>query len=210
MRTKVYILLDPEGEIRYVGKTVGTLGGRLSGHIGSAQREEKGHKCNWIRALLQNYSLPTIQLLEVVDGNGSREEITWIAYCKAEGMRLTNQTAGGDGGRLPGFKHSEETKKKISRKGKGHHCSEETRKKMSGAKKGLPPPNKGIPQSEENRRKNSDSHKGQLAWNKGIPRSKKTKRKMSLSCIGKRHLEETKKKIGRGVKKALASRRQKQ
>jgi len=77
-------------------------------------------------------------------------------------------------------KHTEVTKQKMHKpKSKEHAAnisigrkgivfSEETRKKMSLAKKGMKSTNKGKIASEETRRKLSESHKGQIAWNKGL------------------------------------------
>ena len=56
----------------------------------------------------------------------------------------------------------------------GSHHSEETKHKISIAKKGLPSPHKGIPHSEETRKRMS------LAM-QGIPRSEETRKRMSLA-----------------------------
>ena len=87
---------------------------------------------------------------------------------------LRNMTDGGDGS--SGFQPTEETRKKLSeakrgRKGKKH--SEETRKKLSEAKKGRK-------LSQETRLKMSQSKKGKPA---------------NCSMSGKKHSEETKRKM---------------
>lgn len=76
-----------------------------------------------------------------------------------------NITSGGSGS--IGCKLSDETKKKMSeaRKGKNHpmygkHHSEETKKKISETKCGCISPNKGKTFSDEHRIKLSESHKG--------------------------------------------------
>ena len=124
-----------------------------------------------------------------------------------------NLTIGGDG--QVGFKHTEETKRKLSEshKGKtshkGYKNSEETRKKISESNKGQTPWNKGIPHTEESkmkmseshkgktsgmkgkhhteesRRKNSESNKGKTPWNIGISKSEETRRKQSEAMKGK-------------------------
>ena len=78
-----------------------------------------------------------------------------------------------------GFKHSEETKLKISRTSKkngvgkwmnGKKHSEETKRKMSLIRKGKPQPwNKGRKMTEEHKRKISETHKriGVGKWMKG-------------------------------------------
>ena len=80
-----------------------------------------------------------------------------------------NFTEGGDG--ISGFKHSEETKQKISKNNarywKGKKCSEEARQKMSEAQKGKT-------FSEETRKKISKSLKGKTF-------SEETRKKISKS-----------------------------
>ena len=97
----------------------------------------------------------------------------------------------------------------------GKHHSEETRKKMSEARKGQIPWIKGKHHSEETRRKISKATKGEknpnfgkhpIPWNRGIPRTEEEKKKMSENRKGKgvgeknywygKHLsEETKRKL---------------
>ena len=105
-----------------------------------------------------------------------------------------NLTTGGEGG-TP----SEETRRKISKAGKGRTAwnkgkpspykgvprSEETRRKISEA-------NTGKTHSEETRRKISEVQIGRTAWNKGkpspykgVPRSEETRRKISEAHKGK-------------------------
>lgn len=95
------------------------------------------------------------------------------------------------------YKASEETRKKLSaalkgravwNKGlklppsqmKGKHHTEETKAKISKAKKGMVSNFKGKHFSLEARRKLSESHKGKPSWNKGIPLSDKTKKLLSI------------------------------
>lgn len=82
--------------------------------------------------------------------------------------------------------NTEETKKKISKKGKGRIVSEETRKKLSKYKTGF----KHTEESKE---------KIRIA-NIGKKRSEETKRKISKGNKGKKHSEEAKKKISLGNK----------
>jgi hypothetical protein len=106
------------------------------------------------------------------------------------------------------YRHSEETKRKISESQKGEKSSnfgktfsEETRKRMSLAKQGTRPSEECIrrslevrmsrPVSEETRRKIGNAAKGRVL-------SEEHKRKISQSQIGKKMSEEAKKKIGDG------------
>jgi len=116
-----------------------------------------------------------------------------------------------------GTHHSEETKKKMM----GRIVSEETRRKISLAKKGQVSWMKGKHPSLETRKKMSESKKGKTTWIKGltketdervmkiskagkgrpsplrgISRSEETKRKISESHKGKPRSLETRRKIG--------------
>jgi len=124
-----------------------------------------------------------------VDGNGSREEIAWIAYGKNEGWRLANGTDGGEG--ILGYVHSSETRAKISTAGKGRrgpwlgkHFSPETRAKMSIVGK-----NRHF--SLETRAKISASKKGALH-----------------PMFGKHYSPEIRAKVSLAIKKWWAARKQ--
>jgi len=81
---------------------------------------------------------------------------------------------------------------------KGIPLTEETKKKMSEKLKGHVAWNKGIPRDEEIKKKISEKLKGRIAWNKGIPHTEETKKKMSEKLKGntymkgKHHTQETK------------------
>jgi hypothetical protein len=119
---------------------------------------------------------------------------------------LHNRTDGGDG--VSGYVCSEETKKKISEAKKGKTASEETKRNMSEAHKGrthseesrikMSEAQKGKPVSEETKRKISEARKGKTSNRKGVILSEETKRNMSESH--KNPSEETRKKIGESQK----------
>ena len=101
-----------------------------------------------------------------------------------------NFTEGGEG--TTGYKHSEESRKKMSEsqkgkvpwnKGKINVYSEETRKRMSEVKKGKAPWNKGKINvySEETRKKMSKSKKGENHPMYGKTHSEETRKKISES-----------------------------
>lgn len=119
MRTKIYILTDDDGKIRYLGKTSHTLRSRFYNHLWVAQHGGKYHIYNWIRLLIKQGRCPRITLVGEVDGNGNRDEIAWIKYLRNEGHNLTNVSSGGDGGEL--WRNFKEVQKK-QRQNKRHPC----------------------------------------------------------------------------------------
>ncbi len=162
MTTKIYVLCEPDGMIRYVGKTKNSLAHRLACHLLDSRRFHNNHKSNWIRSLVRIGYLPTITLIGEVEGNGNKEEIAWIKYYREEGLNLTNATEGGEGGIF-----SKEVIKKISdsNKGKaswakGKHFSKDHCRKISESNKGQIPWTKGRQLSEEHRRRIREAQKG--------------------------------------------------
>jgi hypothetical protein len=160
MVTKIYSLHESDGTLRYIGKTKNELIYRLDQHI----RETKSHKndfsyrCNWFRKMIRLGCIPSIKLIEEVEGDGVIEERYWIKHYRDLNYRLVNTTEGGEGLYNPskevreriaskhiGMKASLETKQKmsLSRTGKhhsngrlGHKHSEETKKKIGAGNKG--------------------------------------------------------------------------
>ena len=98
-----------------------------------------------------------------------------------------------------GFKHTEETRKKMSESGKGKIISEETRRKISEAQLGSKNHMFGKHPSEETRKKLSEAHKGKELGKDnpmfGKYHSKETRKKMSEAHKDKHPSEETKNKI---------------
>ena len=102
---------------------------------------------------------------------------------------------------------SDETRKKMSEAKKGHTVNEDTRKKMSEAKKGK----KRKPFTEEHRKKMSESLKGRTSPRKGVTLSAETRRKLSESLKGRTSpmkgvtlSEETRRKISEAMKRRHA------
>jgi hypothetical protein len=198
VKTKIYVLCEPDGRIRYIGKTIHSLSTRLSGHFREARQNFGRYKCNWIRSLLSKGYLPIIQLIGEVEGNGCREEIAWIKYFKDEGINLVNGTDGGDGMLNP----SPETRAKmIKARSLRKPISDETRAKMVKAHKGLiiPP---------EQRRKMAEGQIGKIISeeqkliiskaNKGRVRSEEFRRNVSIFHKGKVLSDETRRRISLG------------
>jgi hypothetical protein len=92
--------------------------------------------------------------------NLERALITSLGTLAGQSSIGCNRTAGGQG--TSGHKQSPEARAKIrsARLGKGHPHSEETRQRMSLAKKGKPPNNKGKQLSESTREKMSLARRG--------------------------------------------------
>lgn len=116
--TKIYYLVSSRNilDIKYVGKTVMSLNNRLCSH--------KSGKCgkylkNWLnRELSENHEIIINLIEEVEEKKWVEKEMFWIAYYKSLGFKLCNLTDGGEG-RL-GYKHTDEFKRKMSERLKGH------------------------------------------------------------------------------------------
>jgi hypothetical protein len=205
MRTKIYVLCEPDGEIRYIGKTVKSISLRLSQHLKEVRCGKKNHRCNWIRSILSGGYLPVVQFIGEVEGDGIREEIAWIVYGRQEGWRLVNGTDGGEG--VTGYRFSEDAKKKLSesRRGKrspmkGRHFSDEFKervrravKKMwesEGYRQKVSDAHKGWRPSEETRAKMRAAKNGFAPWPKGKIPTEAHRRKISDALKGRKFSEE--------------------
>ncbi len=212
MKTEIYALKDENGVVRYVGKSSHSSQKRYSRHLADGRNSEKTHKACWIRGMLQRGLTPTMDIIDVVDGDGLDAEMKWIKFFRDAGVNLTNLTDGGEGptGRKytpeqlkkhrEAMKHSfeyreiwnkgkrmpEETRRKMSASRKGRKFSKETKKKISKAKKGM----KFSEEHIENLRK---SHTKERHVNYGKHLSEETRRKISEG-MARAHRE------GRGAK----------
>lgn len=111
---------------------------------------------------------------------------------------------------MSNYRHTEETKKKMSLAKKGKHLSykrkslsEEDRKKLSLAHKGKPSPNKGKRMSEEQKQKISKANKGKVSPNKGKKMSDDARLKMSIAKKGIKRgprSKEVKEKISKALR----------
>lgn len=113
---------------------------------------------------------------------------------------LHNRTNGGDG--ISGYRHGEDSRKKIRKNAIGRKVTGETRKKMSESKKGIVPWCTGKKLTEEHREKIKRAHKNR----KYKKHTEETKKKISEAnkgkytgqknpMYGKLHTEETKNKM---------------
>lgn len=166
----VYGLADPRtDEIRYIGKSTQGIRRPKDHERFVKLGKDRTHKGNWIRQLTSidlSYDVLILEIFSSVTGL-EEAEISWIAFGRSLGWPLTNHTSGGEG--TPGFKHTEETKRKIglANSGKiqsaasrlkkrqvslGRQISVETRAKLSTALKGKSQKKRTAEQNENNRK----------------------------------------------------------
>lgn len=137
MKTYIYTLSHPEtGEIRYVGKTT-NLKRRAYQHFNVKICKKLGNKHlgNWLLSILNSNLKPILEIIEECTDNWVESEQYWIEQFKSWDFNLLNVTKGGEGF---GYKHSEESKRKMSLVQKGlprnftKETLEEKRKLMQG------------------------------------------------------------------------------
>lgn len=176
----IYILTSPSGK-KYVGKDENLprrpnehLKGRNSGSpaINNAIKKYGGE--NFTVEIIRYPGISSEALYAV-----EQWKIKQLGTKSPNGYNLTD---GGPG--TSGFKHSEESKRKMSESSK--NPSEETRRKMSEA-------HTGKTLSVEHRRKIADAGKGRVL-------SPDARRKISEKATGRRHSAETLLKIGEASK----------
>jgi NUMOD3 motif len=194
----------------YVGKGKGSRANLMS-------RRNPHHKA--IQAKLHGMGMA----VEVrIVAAGLTEEEAFILECdrikmwERAGIDLANMTIGGEG--PAGRRLSEEHKRKISESSKGRKnkpITQDTRKKMSEAKRGMKL-RLGAKLSDETKTKISKSNKGK-SKGKGVPKSEEHKKKISISVsnaqmginnhfYGRKHTEETKAKISAAKRMKNAAR----
>lgn len=234
----IYTLIDPiTGLVRYIGKT-NNLTTRLRSHLKNVKRE-KNHRTNWINAIIQKGLKPLIEEVDCVPTESWQYwERFYISLFKSWGFSLTNSAEGGIGRsnysptietRLKmglarkGKKHSEETLKVLSKKGKermqtlenrtkaslqnkGKIVSESTKTKLSLAVSGENHPFWGKSLSEDHKEKIGN-------WHRGKNVSEDTRKKLREINLGKIISDETRKRFSEsrmGNKNALGMKHSKE
>jgi len=161
----------------------------------------------WLKYGEDNFEFRIIE--ECEDEILSEREILWIKKYRELGKNLYNFTDGGEG--MSGWKHSEETKKKMSEARKGKSPSEEHKKKISESLKGRKVPKEtltkvsksisgdknhfyGKHHTDETKARMSKSHTGKKLSNEH-KRKLSESSKGNKSMTGRHHSEETKKKM---------------
>ena len=160
--TIIYGAIDPRtSELRYVGKTKGTLKARLAGHLRAGTHTHRGH---WFRSLRNQGVAPDMFVIERVpeDSDWRECEQFWIAYFRSIGCNLVNTSVGGDG--ATGVALSEDRKAALSRFHKGRPKSEAHRMAILATgttfQKGMVGTRTGLPCPEHVRRRITETQKG--------------------------------------------------
>jgi len=134
----IYLLVDPrvtsgraQDEVRYVGFST-DCDSRLDVHLDEAAKSTRNtHKLNWIRSLLRDNLVPLVRVVDKGFGDSwESAERHWVAFYRHEvGANLTNATDGGDG--VPGYRHTDETKKYIGVTSSARKHRDSSKKLMS-------------------------------------------------------------------------------
>ncbi len=139
----IYVLIEPiTNEIKYVGKTKQPLPKRLTAHLTEC-RHSNTKKNTWLKSLKKRGLKPKIEELDIVlESEWEFWEKYWISQFKTWGFELKNANEGGKGMSSEFIKKNnpmlkEETRKKISKslignqRAKGYKHSKETKMKVS-------------------------------------------------------------------------------
>jgi len=180
---KVYKMTNLANGKIYIGFTRGTLFKRLSLHYNSP----RSAMFDYIREFgIDNFKI------ELLSNHYSETEAREEEKRQIEAHRSHDSSIGYN--KMFGYKHSEETKKKIQKTSKK---IERTPKQLEQIRK-LGLLRKGTKVSDETRKKLSESHIGQVAWNTGKKLDQEHVEKVRKALTGKKLSEEHKEAIRQG------------
>ena len=179
-----YLLIDPRtGLPFYVGKGKGR---RCYSHVADARNTTKNsQKLNKIRKIESLGLEVTVKKVEegVTDAESQDLERLIIAECKDLGIKLTNQTIGGDGS--SGYKHRPDSLEKIALSQRGVKKPESQRKKLSAYL--LKNPIYALPGVKEKRSGENHWAYGKEAKNKGMRWTDEQRAALSAKFTGEGH-----------------------
>jgi group I intron endonuclease len=191
----IYCFTSPSNK-KYYGKTI-NIKKRLIQH-----RNTKNTNWYFCRAIkkygFQNFKFEIIENFKNIEKEFLNErEKFWINKDNTNNEDFGyNLTIGGDG--TPGYKQSEEAKRKIGDFNRGKFVSIEKREKMSNFQKG-----KVV--SELSRKKQSESISGEKNHFYGKHHTEESKNKISNSLSGEKHPQYGKKQSSETIKKKVIS-----
>jgi group I intron endonuclease len=195
-KTFIYGLADPASDvIRYIGKADNPEY-RLIKHLKTLNANT--HKINWLKSLKKLGLQPKLVVLdEVAKAEWEFWEQYWISQFRTWGFELTNGTSGGGGSN--GFKHTEESKLKMSQRQLGKPMAESTKKKLSLLNTGKPGAFKNKTHSAEAREKIRLAKLGK-SWGKHTPEFKAKVAENNKKKKGFVHTAETRLKMSNSHK----------
>jgi len=204
--THIYWLLDirPEtiaagwvqGLPFYCGKTVQKPEKRLREHRYSASKRQYGKVGSRILECSEHIRITVLETVSPENDWAARER-HWIAHSRQMFPDvMTNVSEGGEG--AAGYVPTAQARQRMRLAQQNRKLiSEETRAKMSAAKKG-----------RTGRKRTSEELARQSAFWKGKPKSKETRAKISIALMGKKQSAETIEKRAskhRGMKRPLGT-----
>lgn len=195
MKTTVYSLSSSrDGEVRYIGQTMGDVRARLRQHRSDAKVRCTTPVRKWMmREINEGFSIVIAVVMH--DAVLHQSEIEIIAKYRAEGARLLNLTDGGEGtvgwrGNA-GNKRPDLAARNRAQAGKpGHAITDEVKAKISAANSGRKKPHL----SDRNRanagkpgHKHTEASRAKIgAAQKGRKHSEESRQKMAAAKAGKK------------------------